>query len=77
MKGGAKRDPRSYSALYRERVRPGGGVTSATFDLHGAAGGSFAPIGFLPGGSGGKGGHVQATVALTPGATLVGPSNLE
>lgn len=47
------------------------GVTSAVFDVYGAAGGSFTDLsGVLNGGSGGKGGHVQATVALTPGATL-------
>ena len=44
------------------------GVTTATFDLYGAAGGSYA-IG-SPGGVGGKGGHVQASVDLTPGDTL-------
>ena len=46
------------------------GVTSATFDVYGAAGGDSPAIGFLPGGAGGGGGHVQATVALTPGVTL-------
>src|SRR5215218_9294591 len=46
------------------------GVTSAVFDLFGAQGGNFAPLNNFPGGAGGKGGHVQATVALTPGATL-------
>jgi hypothetical protein len=45
-------------------------VTSATFDVDGAAGGSLAAVGLLVGGAGGKGGHVQATVALTPGDTL-------
>ena len=44
------------------------GVTSGVFDLSGAQGGSFAAV--FPGGSGGKGGHVQATVALTAGETL-------
>ena len=46
------------------------GVTSAVFDLYGAAGGNMAAFSVLPGGSGGKGGHVQATVALTAGASL-------
>jgi Glycine rich protein len=46
------------------------GVTSATFDVYGAAGGSFAPSGAFVGGSGGKGARVQATLALTPGETL-------
>jgi hypothetical protein len=45
-------------------------VTSAVFDLYGAAGGSFAPFGAFAGGAGGKGGHVRATLALTPGETL-------
>ena len=46
------------------------GVTSAVFDLDGGAGGSFAPVGDLPGGVGGQGAHVHATVAVTPGQTL-------
>jgi hypothetical protein len=46
------------------------GVSSATFDLFGGQGGNFAAAALLPGGSGGQGGHVHATVALTPGATL-------
>ena len=46
------------------------GVTSAVFDLHGAAGGSLGVVHNAPGGFGGKGARVQATVALTPGATL-------
>ena len=46
------------------------GVTSATFDVYGGAGGDVTPVGLLGGGSGGQGGHVQATVALTPGASL-------
>ena len=46
------------------------GVTSGVFDVFGGAGGSFATSGGFPGGAGGMGGHVQATVTLTPGATL-------
>src|SRR5215470_1828761 len=48
------------------------GVTSAVFAVYGGQGGSVAadPQRLLPGGSGGKGAHVQATVALTPGTTL-------
>src|SRR6478609_3202293 len=41
------------------------GVTSATFDLWGASGGSAAAG--LPGG---QGGHVVATVPVTPGQTF-------
>jgi len=59
----------SYTGAPEAWVVPAG-VTSAVFGLFGAQGGNFAPLGFLPGGSGGKGGHVQATVTLTPGATL-------
>ena len=44
------------------------GVTSGVFDVFGAQGGSFTFS--LPGGLGGRGGYVQGTVALTPGATL-------
>jgi len=50
------------------------GVTSGVFDVFGAQGGNLASGTFiqtsLPGGSGGMGGRVQATVALTPGTTL-------
>ena len=46
------------------------GVTSAVFTLDGAVGGTFTPFGGAAGGTGGAGGRVQATVALTPGATL-------
>jgi hypothetical protein len=46
------------------------GVTAAVFDVFGASGGSLAPVDVQPGGAGGKGGHTQGTVALTPGATL-------
>ena len=46
------------------------GVTSAVFDVYGAQGGTFAENAGFPGGSGGKGGYVQATVTLTPGATV-------
>jgi Glycine rich protein len=61
----------SYTGAAEAWVVPAG-VTSAVFDLYGAQGGSLAPnpVEDFPGGSGGKGGHVQATVALTPGATL-------
>src|SRR5262245_29944451 len=46
------------------------GLTTATFDVYGAAGGSFSSLGARPAASGGKGGHVQATLALTPEETL-------
>src|SRR5262245_23916876 len=46
------------------------GVTTATFDVYGAAGGSFSSLGARPAASGGRGGHVQATLALTPEETL-------
>src|SRR5262245_47046603 len=48
------------------------GVTSAVFDLFGAAGGNFPVVAGapFPAGSGGWGAHVHATLALTPGATL-------
>src|SRR5215204_7160353 len=59
----------SYTGAPEAWVVPAG-VTSAVFGLYGAQGGNFAPLDFLPGGSGGKGGHVQATVTLTPGAML-------
>jgi uncharacterized repeat protein (TIGR01451 family) len=59
----------AYTGARQDWVVPAG-VTSAVFDLDGAAGGSFAPIGFLPGGTGGGGGHVHSTVAVTPGQTL-------
>jgi hypothetical protein len=61
----------SYTGAAESWVVPAG-VTSAVFAVYGAAGGSVAPIamGPLPGGSGGRGGRVQATVALTPGETL-------
>src|SRR5215218_6262630 len=58
----------SYTGAAEAWVVPAG-VTSAVFDVYGAAGGNLAPDG-VPGGSGGKGGHVQATVALAAGATL-------
>src|SRR5580765_9088385 len=53
----------SYTGAAESWTVPAG-VTSATFDLYGAEGGSFAPIALLGGGSGGQGGHVQAMVAL-------------
>ena len=47
------------------------GVTSGFFQVLGAQGGSFpGQVTDWPGGSGGLGGGVGATVALTPGATL-------
>src|SRR5262245_57882988 len=45
------------------------GVNSAVFDVFGAQGGNY-PAGGVPGGVGGHGAHVQATLALTPGETL-------
>jgi uncharacterized repeat protein (TIGR01451 family) len=58
----------AYTGDRQEWVVPAG-VTSAVFDLDGAAGGSVA-AGFTPGGAGGLGGHVHSTLAVTPGATL-------
>jgi hypothetical protein len=65
----------SYTGAPEAWVVPAG-VTSAVFDVYGAQGGSL-PAGTssssmlpFPGGSGGKGGHVQATLALNPGETL-------
>jgi hypothetical protein len=58
----------SYTGAPEAWVVPAG-VTSAVFDLYGAAGGNSAVQGW-PGGLGGKGGHVQATVLLTPLQTL-------
>src|SRR5262249_13319725 len=46
------------------------GVTSAVFAVYGAQGGNYAAAAPYPGGSGGKGGAVFATLSLTPGATL-------
>ena len=56
----------SYTGA-REAWTVPAGVTSAVFDVYGGAGGSYVAV---PGGSGGLGGHVQATLTLTPGATL-------
>jgi len=58
-----------YTGAAEDWIVPAG-VTSAVFDVHGAQGGDFAPVSVLPGGFGGKGGRVQATLALTPGETL-------
>ena len=44
------------------------GVTSATFDVRGAQGGTVT--GLLPAGLGGLGGEAKADLALTPGATV-------
>src|SRR5215207_5313107 len=57
----------SYTGAPEAWVVPAG-VTSAVFDVFGAQGGAFA-VG-APAGSGGMGGHVQATVTLIPGATM-------
>ena len=43
------------------------GITSATFDLHGAQGGTAFDASF---GAGGLGGRATATLALTPGETI-------
>src|SRR5262249_43451824 len=59
----------TYSGAPEPWVVPAG-VTSAVFAVYGAQGGNYATMGNEPGGSGGKGGAVVATLALTPGATL-------
>jgi hypothetical protein len=59
----------SYTGAAEAWVVPAG-VTSAVFDVYGGAGGSLASMLAVTGGPGGRGAHVQATVALTPGATL-------
>jgi hypothetical protein len=45
------------------------GVTSATFDLYGAAGGDSGGFSFAHA-PGGHGAHMQATLGVTPGATI-------
>src|SRR5215468_7926404 len=57
----------SYAGAKEAWIVPAG-VTAAVFDVYGAQGGHFSVLN--TGGQGGKGGHVQATVALTPGETL-------
>src|SRR5262245_53622465 len=63
----------NYTGAAEAWVVPAG-VTSAVFDVYGGQGGSVAAGatagGNVPGGAGGEGAHVQATLALTPGATL-------
>jgi len=62
----------SYTGAPEAWVVPAG-VTSAVFDLYGGQGGNVAAGSYgdsLPGGAGGEGAHVQATLGLTPGATL-------
>jgi hypothetical protein len=43
------------------------GVTSATFDLYGARGGTGAGASFTPRAPGGFGAHLRGTIAVTPG----------
>ncbi len=58
----------AYTGARDEWVVPAG-VTTATFDLNGAAGGRVAGFAPMPGGAGGEGAHVQATLVVTAGAT--------
>jgi hypothetical protein len=59
----------AYTGATQDWLVPAG-VTSAVFDLYGAAGGSYVYTGGWLGGAGGQGAHVHATETVTPSSTL-------